>query len=462
MQSFSDDELFTVWLTTMGAGDMLSRIPDSEATPPLFYLLEWVTVHILGSGEVAVRLLPAVAGTLTVPVVYVAAATAASRRAGLASATFVAVNPFLIWYSQEARAYAALILLVAVSMAFLFVLARGGGGRALAGWAIASAAALATHYFALFLIVPEAAWLLLAAGGEVRRRAVAVAMVGVAGLLLLPLALHQRTTVSDPGGLGDSGLAERIAAIPKNFLVGFSIPAEALVTAAAAMLATFGLVLALRAREDARQTVAAAGALAASGVLLPLTLVPLGLDYVSSRNVVAALVPAAVLLGCGFARGRLGPPLLAGLLVLSVVTVVGVAASPEYQRRDWRGAARALGPARVDRVVVFSPPFRNPGPFHVYFGTESALLHAGTRRVSEIAVIALAEGTGFGPGAPEPPRDPPPPPPPGFQMNQDIATSTYRLVRFSSPRPRLVPRARLAALAFPDAPAVFIAETGGA
>ena len=41
-----------------------------------------------------------------------------SRRAGLIAAALVAVNPMLIWYSQEARSYALLVFFCAVSLLF--------------------------------------------------------------------------------------------------------------------------------------------------------------------------------------------------------------------------------------------------------------------------------------------------------------------------------------------------------
>src|SRR4051812_15422700 len=100
VQSFSDDELFTTWLTRMPFGRMVSTVPESEATPHFFYLLEWLATRVTGTGEVGMRALPAVTGTLVVPAVYVAGAIAAGRRVALAAAAFAAVNPFLVWYSQ--------------------------------------------------------------------------------------------------------------------------------------------------------------------------------------------------------------------------------------------------------------------------------------------------------------------------------------------------------------------------
>ena len=67
----------------------------------------------------------------------------------------------LLWYSQEARAYALLALLCALSLLYFVRALRRGEPRATSSlWGVASALALATHYFAVFPIVAEAVWLL--------------------------------------------------------------------------------------------------------------------------------------------------------------------------------------------------------------------------------------------------------------------------------------------------------------
>ena len=65
------------------------------------------------------------------------------------AAAFAAVNPFMIWYSQEAREYMLLVALCAASLLF-FARAwnRAPAGRDLLWWAVLSALALLTQYFA--------------------------------------------------------------------------------------------------------------------------------------------------------------------------------------------------------------------------------------------------------------------------------------------------------------------------
>src|SRR5215208_2856492 len=111
VQSYWFDEATTVHLVRMDLGGMLGAIPDSESTPPVYYVVAWFWAKLCGAGEVGLRSLSALAGTATVPVVYAIGARAVGVRAGLIAAALAATNPLLVWYSQEARAYALLVLL---------------------------------------------------------------------------------------------------------------------------------------------------------------------------------------------------------------------------------------------------------------------------------------------------------------------------------------------------------------
>src|SRR5215204_1376947 len=140
-QSYWFDEAVTVQLLRMDLGDMLSAIPDSESTPPLYYVVAWLWTQLFGTGEVGLRSLSALAGTATIPVAYAVGARALSARAGLVAAALVAANPLLVWYSQEARAYALLVLLTALTVLVLpRALERPTAGR-LTAWAALSALA---------------------------------------------------------------------------------------------------------------------------------------------------------------------------------------------------------------------------------------------------------------------------------------------------------------------------------
>src|SRR3954447_27072164 len=215
-QSYDHNEAVTVGRVLHASfGATMHVVSDGERSPPLYYVLAWLWSKVFGTGEVGLRALSALIGTLLIPVAYFAARRFGSGRAGVLAAAFVALNPYLIWYSQEARSYGLLVLLSGIGLLFFAKALERGSRRDLLLWSVASALAVCSHYFAVFLIAPQAIWLLYARRRD-RRVMAAVAAIVVVGLALLPLALHQE-------GLGRSNhftnvpLATRAIEVPTKY-----------------------------------------------------------------------------------------------------------------------------------------------------------------------------------------------------------------------------------------------------
>ncbi len=345
VQSFWLDEAVTHGLVTRSFGSMLSAIPHSESTPPLYYVLAWVWVRLFGADAAGIRSLSALFGTATIVVLMLIVRRLAGSRAALAAAALAATSPLLIWYSQEARAYGLLVLLCAVT---LWCLLREDWR----GWAIAAALALATHYFAVFIVVPEVAWLLVR---RRRSRAVVWALiaVGAVAIALSPLAIEQAGQTRAKFITAQS-LGHRILAVPKQLLIGYATPHATILTVIAVILAA-GLALFIRRTDRAYVALVAI----AAGV--PILLAVFGADYVITRNLIAAMVPLVVLAAVASARTRAGPLLVAGLCAVGVIAFAGVEGNALYQRDDWRDVAKALGaPLAKPRVVVINPSDGGP------------------------------------------------------------------------------------------------------
>ncbi|HLH14115.1 MAG TPA: glycosyltransferase family 39 protein, partial [Solirubrobacteraceae bacterium] len=453
--------------------------------------------RVLGTGEVALRLPSALAGIVTVPVAWgigahVAGPSPASRRrAAIACATLVSVNPLLVWYSQEARAYGLFVLTGALAMLCFLRAAARPTARRMAVFALAGALALLTHYFAVFLLIPMALWLLWQP--RTRRPALAaLAAIALVGAALLPL-------ISAQGGhgtqwIGRWPLVQRLEAIPQYYLTGYTGAAlghgiELLV--ALPILAALALGLwrmtdprpagalgagaasaspspasarppagALarggggeraaappsreRAAEQARGPQQARGlllalAIAACGVLIPIVLVAFGADYLAPRNLVAAMIPVtAVIAGVGvWPRGRVLAPGAAAVAALVAVAVaflaitVDVDLSPRLQRGNWRDLARALARAPSERAIGTVELGTTPLEYYLP-GLHG--LHARTAvRVREI------DETGYAPlraSAASPPA-------PGFRLLARLDVDGLIAYRFVSPVPRLVSEATL-------------------
>src|SRR6185312_5907016 len=102
------------------------------------------------------RSLSALVGVATVVVAYAIGVELRSRRGGLILAAFVALSPLAVWYSQDARAYSLLIFLTSLALLFFAQALRTESSRSIWLWAFAAAAALTAHYFAIFVVIPEA------------------------------------------------------------------------------------------------------------------------------------------------------------------------------------------------------------------------------------------------------------------------------------------------------------------
>jgi len=126
------DEAFAVLYAEKPLAAMLygtvTRVEGAAADvhPLFFYSILHAWMRAVGQSPVAVRALSALVGVATVAMACLLARRLFDRRAGLATAAIVAIAPFHVYYSQEARMY-ALLGLAALAMTYFFVRAWAGG-----------------------------------------------------------------------------------------------------------------------------------------------------------------------------------------------------------------------------------------------------------------------------------------------------------------------------------------------
>lgn len=191
INSFWYDELISVTSADPERSfvSLILNVPSNEIQPPLYTVLLWLWRHLAGDSEIAIRLLSATVGTVTVAVAY-SGGRRVMRAPGARFFTLLTACSFgAIVYSQEARPYSLLILfgtvLALVTLRGFFELSSD---RGLTGWTfgalvVTSLLAAHTHYFGLLYSAATHAALLLHAA--LRRRSIcAVLGSGVATLLL--------------------------------------------------------------------------------------------------------------------------------------------------------------------------------------------------------------------------------------------------------------------------------------
>lgn len=402
-QSLWADEALTAYEAHAPFGAMLYSVRHVETTPPLYFVLVWAWAHIAGISDVALRDPSMLAGVALVPIAFLSARELASRRAGVIAAALVTVNPFLIWYSQEARAYMLLTVLCGASFLWFVRACRAPSRRNLAWWASLSCLAVMTHFFAGFAIAPEALWLLWRAAGPGRAhgagrtfssaRPVLTAVVAVAVVQAAMLPFAVADTSHGVGWIARTPRMHRIAQLTLewgvsvlsrngNWREGLAI--WALLAGLVMLLLRFGGTP--RERAGART----AGAIAGFVFLVPLAVGFLGQDYFLSRNEMPAMIPLISVraVACAAPRARApGSALTVSLLVIFSVSAVRVQTDGRYQRPDWGKVARALGPASRPRAILAADG-ATADPLEIYLPHVDWTQPAGRRvPISEIDVV---------------------------------------------------------------------------
>ena len=110
------DETFSVWLANHSVAEMLQWMVKIDQHPPLYYLLLHYWIALNGDAPGSVRMLSALFGAGTIPIIYLIGKRLSGLMVGLAAAVFLALSPFNIYYAQETRMYTLLTFNTAVAI----------------------------------------------------------------------------------------------------------------------------------------------------------------------------------------------------------------------------------------------------------------------------------------------------------------------------------------------------------
>lgn len=111
------DEAVTAWIARLPLADLLQAVAG-DVHPPLWYLVEWLMVRFPGNtGNQALAWLlrfPAALCSIAALALLpgLARALGLDRRVGVVATWIMALSPFQVWYAQEGRMYALLLLAV--------------------------------------------------------------------------------------------------------------------------------------------------------------------------------------------------------------------------------------------------------------------------------------------------------------------------------------------------------------
>ncbi len=371
-QSLWFDEAFSVVVAGINWLIFWAALLTDGVHPPGYYLLLRGWLALAGSSEFAARWPSVLAGALAIPLLYQLGRALHSRKLGLASAALLALNPFALWYAQEARMYSLLLALTLVSgLAFWRLLAQPG-----LKWAALLAAATALnfqiHYFAFAFSLVQ--FVLLLATLTKTHRALrwwAAAQAAAIG----PFLPWAWAVAGREGGSFGINWIPPVTALDlpltlSNLAFALSDPSQPL-TWLALLLASAALatgVIGLYKKENARPMVA--GFLLVWLLLPPLALwlmslkQPLYVDryFILSLPALLLLLASAALLPRGWGNAALGL-----LLAASLAGSLRLFTDPALQKEAWRAVAQQVQTAAQPGDALLIHDMQASIPFGYYY-----------------------------------------------------------------------------------------------
>ncbi|MEZ5156474.1 MAG: glycosyltransferase family 39 protein [Solirubrobacterales bacterium] len=365
------DELSTLYIVKeRSLGDAIGLVSsDAEVTPPLSFIASWLFAK-LGSAPELIRLPSLIAGIVTIPLTFVVGRRAMNEVVGMIGAAIVAISPFMIYFSTEARGYALAIVFL---LASTWMLLRGvdtGERRWWLGYAVFSALAMYSHYTAAFPLIAQLLWVLFAFPGA---RVPALSSNFGALLLYLPWAggaLDDRAspTIKLVEAFVASDLGQKVSALESwtfgsPYLPAGEFPGTWVVAVGIAGIAGAAIGAVLGRLRAGRLTPRPAtdhgfALLLLLGLSTPALELLLGLlggpSVFGSRNLGTASAGAALMIG---AFVSVAGAVWGGIALATVLTALVAASAmnlgPGAAKPDFDGAARWIDArARPGDVVV--------------------------------------------------------------------------------------------------------------
>lgn len=380
-QSLWRDEADALRFATRALPELLATFRQPGENGPLFFLALRPWLALSGRSEFALRFPSAWTGTLAVPVIYVLVRRLTGRRPALIAALLAATAPYLIWYGQEGKMYAALTLLVPLSLWLTVEASRRGGWWRWLLLYLVTTLCFYTHLLAVLVVPVQVLWMLVLPTWRRPSRRWGTAAVYL-GTLILPYSPLLRWQTGMLRSTLETGhpfvpLGDILSVLAVAFSRGV-LPVKAPVTLLPAILAlVVGLGL-WAAQEPAARTGASANgdglssreerwrvvtALAVWLFLPPLAAygVSLRAPVFTDRYLIWCMPAFLALASLGIvALARvwrpLGATVLAAMLVASLAGVWAQGSRPI--KSDFRSAARfVLSRSRTGDLLFFQIPY---------------------------------------------------------------------------------------------------------
>jgi len=190
------DEIWSIGISRLPWHAFLWVVRNQDPNTSLYYALLHLWTR-LGNSESTVRAMSVLFAVGTVPGVYALGNRLFGKAEGLIASALLAVNAFHIQWSQEARGYSLVVLLVTLSSLMFVICMERPSRRNWALYALISVLAVYAHLYAVLVLGSHWVSLIFLRRREVPWKGL-IGSAGVMGTLMVPLALLFSARAKDP------------------------------------------------------------------------------------------------------------------------------------------------------------------------------------------------------------------------------------------------------------------------
>ena len=141
--SYIQDTIIGTWRTSV----------DAAQAPLHMVVMHFMT--FFSSSEFSLRLPSAIFGILSIPLIYAMGERLFGKEEGIISAFLLSISMMHLWYSQEARMYAQMLLFSLASLYFFYCATKTNSKKDWVFFAVSSSLAFYSHYYTIFVFIPE-------------------------------------------------------------------------------------------------------------------------------------------------------------------------------------------------------------------------------------------------------------------------------------------------------------------
>jgi len=137
------------------ASDVAVGVLKTDTHPPLYFLLIHFWMKVFGDNAMGVRVFSALMGIFAIFLAYQVTKYLFNGDAAIFSALFVSLAAFSVRYSQEARAYALIMVLGLSAWLFILRFQKYKKTKDIFLFALLSSLGIYVHYFFIFIVVAQ-------------------------------------------------------------------------------------------------------------------------------------------------------------------------------------------------------------------------------------------------------------------------------------------------------------------